>query len=183
VGRIIIGTAFSRYARALAEAAFERGEAYADELYAQAGQLLEILGTDAEFAAFLVSPRVTPEEKEETLRNVFGVGLSGEIYGLLNLLFRRGRGGQIAGVLESFLSLVRERKGVITAEVTSAETLSDPQLENIRAILGKNLNKTVEIEAKTDKSLLGGLRVSIGGWAADFSVKRQLEDIRRLLSS
>ncbi|MCL2351013.1 MAG: ATP synthase F1 subunit delta [Firmicutes bacterium] len=181
MGGVNTGAGPSRYARALAELAQEIGPERADELSAQAGSLACALGNGADLAALMTSPRVSREEKNELLRNIFGEGLSEEIYGLVDLLLRKGRAGMIGPVLERFRALAREQKRVTAAEVVSAVPLTDSQIGKIREILEKSLAKTVEITAETDPSLIGGLRVTADGFAADWTVKGRLDGLKKRL--
>ena len=181
MGRIVNNVWPSRYARALTELAADRGPAYMDALHAQAGNLLDVFSSDAEFAALMANPRLSAQEKGGVLRKAFGEGLAEEIYGLLDLLFRKARASGITAVLERFRALVREQKRVAAAEISSAVPLTAQQTENIRKTLEKKLNKQVEVSVKIDPSLIGGLRVTADGMAADATVKNRIDGLKRQL--
>ena len=69
-------------------------------------------------------------------------------------------------------------RGEITAEVTSARTLSDAQqaalLETLRASVGKK----VQLDLKVDPALIGGLVVKVGSRMIDSSLRSKLQRLQ-----
>ena len=63
----------------------------------------------------------------------------------------------------------------------SAVALDPEQTLALRAALEKVSVKTVELETKVDASVLGGLRVTLGGRTLDGTVVAQLGALRRHL--
>lgn len=68
-------------------------------------------------------------------------------------------------------------------EAVSATPLGEAQLQALRAAIGKSLGLTVDLKTRVDESLLGGLRVTIGGRTYDGSVRTQLRALRERLAA
>jgi F-type H+-transporting ATPase subunit delta len=76
--------------------------------------------------------------------------------------------------------LLRQRRNIALAQVTSAIPLNDTQKEQLRQkLLALTSAQGVELELSVDPSLIGGLAIKIGSQIVDVSVRGQL---RRLAS-
>ncbi|MDR3239519.1 MAG: ATP synthase F1 subunit delta [Clostridiales bacterium] len=171
--------AAGRYAEALFQLAEEKN---ALELFhGQSRLILDILQQDAEFAALLRHPRIKWLEKEAWIHKAFSGKISKELIGLLVLLLKKGRGGEIYAVLDAFNERARARKGIISARVSSAAALTGDQLAQVRAKLETIFHKEVEIETDVDPSLIGGLKIQASGLLIDGSVKNTLHNFKRKL--
>ncbi len=67
------------------------------------------------------------------------------------------------------------------AHVTAAVELGPAQKQAVLAALEKQTGKKIEMKAEVDPSLIGGLRVEIGGRVFDGSLKTQLKRIEDTL--
>lgn len=84
----------------------------------------------------------------------------------------------IGEIYKNFVSLTKESKNILEAEVTSVIALNDKQLEEIRSALQKKyLGKSIEINKVIDKNILGGIVIKIGSLVIDASLKNQLDQI------
>ena len=64
------------------------------------------------------------------------------------------------------------------AVVISAAALSEKQVAALEKSLSAKLDKPVEISCRVDPSVIGGLRIHVGGFSLDRTVKRQLNDMK-----
>lgn len=168
-----------RYAVALFELAKETNKI--DEFDVQVKSIHSIIKGDKEFLAVLNHPRVTGAEKFSLFENVFKGNVSEEILGLISIIVNKNRETEIIEILETFLNLVKEYKGITTAFVYSATKLTESQIEAIKEKLSKKLNKEVIIETKEQPELIGGLLINVDGKVIDNSIKKGLKDIRKSL--
>ena len=63
------------------------------------------------------------------------------------------------------------------ASVISARELSERQSETLAALLSRKLHKPVELDLKTDPSLLGGLLIYVEGNLIDHTIKKHMQDM------
>ncbi|GAB47031.1 F0F1 ATP synthase subunit delta [Mobilicoccus pelagius] len=97
------------------------------------------------------------------------------------LLHPRGR--KFAAVMEEQFDVVSRRRDQMTAVVTSAVPLSWEQQERLAAGLARVYGHKMFVTVAVDPSVLGGLRVKVGGELIDGTVARRLEDVRRAMGA
>lgn len=100
---------------------------------------------------------------------------------LVQLLVERDRVLLLPAVAEAFAEAWNEARGVLSAVAVSAVELDPAQKQALSEALEKVSGKTVELQTKVDASVLGGLRVSLGGRTLDGTIGAQLGALRRRL--
>jgi len=173
-------TAARRYAEAAFEVAQRDGtvEAWRAELD-DAGTI----AADETVGRSLANPAVALETREAMAESVFGKVVSAPVLNLIRLMLRRGRIGQLPRVAAEFRRLDNARLGVTLATATSAAPLSQDEVGALTARLEQMTGGRVEVDLRTDPSLLGGLVVRIGDRLIDGSVRGRLERLRNQLVS
>jgi F-type H+-transporting ATPase subunit delta len=84
--------------------------------------------------------------------------------------------------LKSLLSKVSEEdRSQSQAIVTSAVVLTESEKATVAAIIEKIVGHAVELKCQVNQDLLGGMRISVGDWVLDTSLKKQLEKLRSYL--
>ncbi len=168
-----------RYANALFDLALESSklDVFEDEVKL----VLETFENDKEFLLVFNHPQITGEEKMSILEKAFKGKISDDIMGLFSVALRKNRETQIIDMLKIFVKKAEDYKGIETAFVTSAKPLSEAQIESIKDKLSQNLNKQIFIQADVDETLLGGVRIKVGGHIIDGSIKKQLDDLKKQL--
>jgi F-type H+-transporting ATPase subunit delta len=81
-------------------------------------------------------------------------------------------------MVQGFAQLMASHRGEIAGEVTSAHPMSAAQLDVLRAQLKAAVGSDVQIDAKVDPSLLGGLIVKIGSRMIDSSLRTKLQNLK-----
>ncbi len=81
-------------------------------------------------------------------------------------------------MIKDYQALLATARGEATAQVTSAQPLSDSQMSDVEASIKQAMGTKVAIDAKVDESLLGGLVVKVGSRLVDTSLKTQLSQLR-----
>lgn len=169
--------AASRYASSLFELAQEQKNVAAIEKDAQS--LLGAFGVSQALTQALSSPLNSVEEKTSVLAAIGKkLKLSKIVQNFLFVVAGNRRAGEISSMLSAFLALAAKARGGIKAEVTTAQALSDAQLVELKASLGKAFNADVEIETSVNPELIGGLVVKIGSRLFDDSIKTKLENMK-----
>jgi F-type H+-transporting ATPase subunit delta len=74
--------------------------------------------------------------------------------------------------------MVARDRGEVQATVTSARSLGDGEMTELRAILKSRLGREPRIETKVDSTLLGGLVVKVGSRMIDSSLRTKLNGFR-----
>ena len=173
-------TAARRYAEAAFEVAQRDGtvEAWRSELDA-AGEI----AADDQVGRMLGNPAVALETRTEMAESILGKTVSKPVLNLIGLMLRRGRIEQLPRVAAEFRRLDNARQGITLATATSAAPLSPDEVQALTARMEQLTGGLVELDLRTDPSLLGGLVVRIGDRLIDGSVRGRLERLRNQLVS
>ena len=173
---MIITNVAQRYAEALYETAKE--SQLTEFIGEQLEQLLRVLKTDRELDLAFRSPAVTPNRRRLLLEECFQGQLHPYVLNLCSLLWSKGRARTLPMVVSAYRQMLRRDAGVITAELISADNLTEEQLAPLRQALERRFGQPVVVEMKVDRSLLGGVRVRVGNTVLDGSVRGHLRSLR-----
>jgi len=97
------------------------------------------------------------------------------------MLAERDRLVLIRNLLSSFSERVMAHRHVVRAEVTTAAPIDARRTEAIREGLAKLTGRAVNLAAKVDPGIIGGVVARIGSTVYDGSVTRQLEKMKERL--
>ncbi len=177
MAKLISGT----YGEALFQLAVE--EQKEDQILEEVISLQKILAENGELNELMNHPKISKEEKEEVLKNVFQNRLCDELTGFLLLILQKDRYGEINGILEFFVGKMKEYKGIGTAYVTTAVTLRDKQKAEIEEkLLMTTAYREMEVHYEEDKTLIGGMVIRIGDRVVDSSIRTKLERLTKDLT-
>ena len=84
-------------------------------------------------------------------------------------------------VLSTFIAMVEERLGVLSATVVSAVELEAKQQDQLRDHLSSYFGKEISLHAEVDSSLRGGMIARVGDIVFDGSLNTHIERMRRRL--
>lgn len=154
-----------------------------DELWKEASMIYEAVDENPEFLSALCHPEMTMEKKLSLLQDVFQKELSQNMMGLLNVLVKKGRIGEILSVLDYFMEQVMAYKKIGEVTVRTPMPLSEEQREKIEnKLLEVSEYETVSVDYQIDESLLGGMVIRIGNRVLDNSIRTKLDAMTRELS-
>lgn len=170
-----------RYARALVEIAVE--DHTEDRVLVELQDFCAAIAADGkELRNALCSPMFSAEERIAVLSAVGPrLGLSKTTTNFLRLLAERGRVGLIDEVRRIYTTAMDERAGRVRVEIYTTDPLTPQREAGIRETFQQATGKTVVLDARIDKSLIGGLVARIGDRVYDASLRSRLEDIKRRL--
>ena len=169
-----------RYALALFELASEQKklEAVGQDLAA----LSRALAESAELKALTTSPLVGRDEAVKAVAaTAAAMKLDGITANFLGVLARNRRLAQLPGVIRAFNTLSARHRGELTAEVTSAHSLDDGQVDAIRQNLRTRMGRDIAVDLNVDPAILGGLVVKIGSQMIDGSIRTKLNTLAQAM--
>ncbi|HSZ53687.1 MAG TPA: F0F1 ATP synthase subunit delta [Caulobacteraceae bacterium] len=170
----------ARYAQALFELAVE-GRAL-EPVEADLKGLTELLRQSPDLRRLLVSPRFSAEEKGKGLAAVAErAGVQALTAKFLGLLAANRRTNALTQIVAAFQRLAAERRGLVSAQVTTALPLTDAQTAALKSALRQAIGKDPEIEARIDPAILGGVKVRVGSRLYDASLKSRLDSLKYAL--
>jgi len=174
----LASSAAKRYAQAIFSLGKERNtlDAWQSDL-----TLLSSLVENGQVAIYLTNPSVTPDKKLATLESALGASVQPETRNLAKLLIERNRTELIPEIKELVDAQVREDRGIIIADVTTAERLNEAEQELVRAKLHDLTGQTIQLATRVDPEIIGGIIIRIGDQVIDGSVRNKLEKMRSRL--
>jgi F-type H+-transporting ATPase subunit delta len=167
------------YARSLFEVALEQEKL--DVVREQLGQVAESLNANRGMMTFFFSPYFSTEEKKDGLHKAVTDG-DPTVVNFLELLVEKHRMTELFRIRREFEALWDEENKLLPVEITSAVELDDAVVKNIGDKIAEQTGREVELSAKVDPDVLGGLVVRVGNTVLDASVQRRLERLRKELA-
>jgi F-type H+-transporting ATPase subunit delta len=172
-----VETVARRYANALADVVLNSGETATVQAELKQWQML--FDGSSELTAVFDNPAINHSDKRKVLEGLVDRAKpSKTTANFLRVLSDNGRIGELATINDRFASVLEERSGVVSAEITSARELPEDERSAFKANLEKLTGKRVEINYAVDKEIIGGVITRIGSTVYDGSVKTHLETLK-----
>ena len=144
--------------------------------------LLSSVKENPEWVKFLSAYAVSKEEKYAAIERVYLAPVYDERFrNFLKVIVEHNRVNILEEILEDVLSLINEATGVKEGILFSSAPLSDAEISSIEAKFAKKLGCKVKLHAKTDHSLLGGVKVQLDGRVYDGTLRARLFELKRSL--
>jgi F-type H+-transporting ATPase subunit delta len=169
--------AATRYARALYETAREQDclDAVGDDIEAVGN----LLAASDDFAHFIAYPGVEPARQVAVLNHLFGEQAAPLTNRFLAFLVEKSRLDVLTDICAAFGKLYDDAKGVLRVQVISARPLADDQAAALADRLGQRFARTILPTHSVDPALIAGFVIVAGDQVLDFSVRSQLDDLKK----
>ena len=174
----------TRYASALADVVTTGANAAAETTLGELQAFESVLRSSTELQNALISPAVPPSRKRAVVgRLADTLKLSRVTRNFLFVLIDHRRIASLADIVQSFETVADERLGFARADVTSAREIAEPQRKQLNAQLERLSGKRIRARYSVDDSLIGGVVARIGSTVYDGSVRGQLNNLGKRLST
>lgn len=164
-----------RYALSLLNLAVEQGKL--EQVKDDMALISATISGSRDLLLMLQSPIIKTDTKQKVLHAIFKSSVSDMSLQFMNLIASKSREAITGDIAEAFLTLYKEHKSIVTAEVTTALPLTAEQREAVKKALVSS-NKTIELMEKTDPAIIGGMQVKVGDKRIDASVRKKLNELR-----
>lgn len=173
----IMASVAGRYASAMFELAQEQSQL--PQVEQDLGNLQALLDESEDLRRMVRSPVFSAEDQSRALEAVLSrIGVAPLTMNFVKLIARNRRLFALGDVMKAFRGLVARSRGEVEADVTSATTLTDDQMAALKETLKASIGKDVQVTAKVDPSLLGGLIVKVGSRMIDSSLRTKLATLK-----
>jgi F-type H+-transporting ATPase subunit delta len=174
-------TAATRYARALFDVAVKE-KADLEQIEREIGEFAGLFTAYPQLERVLLNPAVPVQRKRAAVVDVLDrTKFQPVLTKLLTMLAERDRLVLVPDVRTAFSERVMDYRNVVRAEVTTAAPIDPKRTEAIRSGLAKLTGRTVNLDARVDPAIIGGVVARIGSTVYDGSVTRQLEKMKERL--
>ena len=166
------------YAVALYELSKENAEL--DRVEISMKSLKKLLDTSSDFKDMTLNPTVTKEDKKNVIFAIADQNnFPGSLKNFLGFVALKNRLFFLNKIIESFLNLVSNNKGELTAKLITAKKLSPQEQENIKNEFLKDFKSPLNIDFKHDTNLIAGLIMQVGSVMIDTSIKTKLKKLEK----
>jgi F-type H+-transporting ATPase subunit delta len=167
-----------RYARALYEVGKDSNEV--DKIETDVKIFQSLFDSNFEIKNFIQNPTHVIETQNKVLDILSEkLGFTKNLKNFFFLLIKKRRMFFVKKITDNFLKLCSKNRGEIKASLITSKALSSNELENISAELSSSMNSTIKFDHKVDQSLIGGLKLQLGSFMIDTSIKNKLKKYKQ----
>lgn len=171
----------SRYATALIELAEE--SKVLDKVEKDIIDLLAMVQGSADLASMIASPVLAMKQQEAAILAVADKAKFQDITKkFLGVLVRNRRLGALVSIIEAAQRGIAARRGEVVADVQTAQAMTAAQAKALQDALSKSMGCNVQLNARVEPGILGGMIVTVGSQMIDDSVARKLERLQGVMS-
>ena len=169
-----------RYSRALFEVSKESNELEKAENHIKNFQSLYDLSLDIK--NFFKNPTQSINQQIEVINLLSEkLGFSKNLKNFFLLLIEKRRIFFVKKISETFLKICSAKRGEIKASLISSKELSKSELGEVSNALSKAMGATLKFDYKVDKDLIGGLKIQLGSFMIDTSIKNKLKKFEQAM--
>ena len=167
-----------RYSRALFEVAQEASEL--EKIENDIKNFAILLNNSQEIKNFIHNPTESKENQYRVLELLADkLNFSKSLNNFMFLLVEKRRIFFVEKIIDSFLRLCSQKRGEVKASLISSKELSEAELDNISKELSSSTSSTIKFNYKVDKELIGGLKLQLGSFMIDTSIKNKLNKYKQ----
>ncbi len=167
-----------RYSRALFEVAKEANELEKTENDIK--NFSYLLKNSLEIKNFIHNPTQSIENQNSLIILLADkLNFSKILKNFMFLLLEKRRIFFIEKIFDSFSRLCSLKKGEVKASLISSKELSETELDSISKELSSSTSSTIKLDYKIDKELIGGLKLQLGSFMIDTSIKNKLSKYKQ----
>lgn len=168
-----------RYAKSLLELAQEKN--ILDTVLNDMKSFSKVYEENSSLAHALSSPVINSDKKLAVLKQVFEKSFNPLSIQFFDIIVRKNREQYLKAIADGFIEQYNTLKNVAKATVKSATALSEDVLAQITKHIEQQTGKTIQLTAKVDENLIGGLVVQVGDRLFDASIAGKLGKLKNEL--
>ncbi len=170
----------SRYAKSIFELAVEKN--ILTEVHNDFLTVNTTLEESKELNNVLKSPIITGDIKLNILKSIFAANFNPLTILFFGIIIRKGREKDLLDIAKHFHEMFNESKGIVKAKLITAFEPSQELLTQIQQILKSQLASEIELETKTDKTLIAGFKIELKDRLFDASLQKKIQKVRQELT-
>jgi len=168
------------YGRSLFDVASEHDKT--DLLREQLGQFADALQANRDLAIFFFSPYFSTPEKKDGLKKAVE-GADETLVNFLELLIEKHRMPAIFRIRRVFDRLWEKAHHVLPVQIATAVALDEGVARRLGDRIEETTGQKVELTARVDPDILGGIVLRVGNSILDASIRNRLDNLRKAVAS
>ncbi|WP_349408825.1 F0F1 ATP synthase subunit delta [Pseudalkalibacillus sp. SCS-8] len=171
-----------RYAAALFDVVKEKHSL--DQVEKELRGVQAVFEENEKLLTIMNHPKISADDKKSLLSKILGSQLSEPVHNTILLMVDRKREAMIPSMVDQYILLANEERGVADATIYSVRLLTEEEKQSISKTFSERINvNELRVENVIDQDLIGGIKVKIGNRIFDGSVNGKLNRIQRQLVS
>lgn len=170
-----IGVISVRYTRALLKRSVEAKNE--DQVYKEMAQIAKSYIDVPELKHTIDNPMLANTTKQRLLQTAAGEKVSELTQNFIKIVLKEGRESIMQFMANSFVTLYRQHKNVISGKLITAAPVSADIQNRMKQMVMSNTNGTVEFETEVNPDIIGGFILEYDTYRMDASVKSKLNTI------
>ena len=163
-----------RYSRALFEVSKELNEL--DKVENDVKNFQSLFTSNLDIKNYLKNPTQSTHEQKKFINLLSdSLDFSKNLKNFFLLLIEKRRIFFVKKICENFLRLCAKKRGEVKVSLISSKELSESELDKISNELSESMGSTLKFDYKVDKELIGGLKIQLGSFMVDTSIKNKLK--------
>ncbi len=163
-----------RYSRALFEVANEVNEL--DKIETDVKNFQKLFNSSFEIKNFIKDPTQSIRTQNNAINLIAEkLNFSKNLKNFFLLLIEKRRIFFVKKISDSFLRLCSKKRGEVKASLISSKELSETELNKISQDLSQSMGSIIKFDYKMDEKLIGGLKLQLGSYMIDTSIKNKLK--------
>ena len=173
-------TTASRYSLALYELSHEENSL--EEVESHSNLFLKLIHESEDFNSLIKDPTNSVEDLNNVLSKIAETyNLNKLLTKFLSFLISKRRFFFVQLILKDFVNTCSKKRGEIKASLISSKELSKSELDEISKDLSATMGSILKFDYKVDKELIGGLKLQLGSFMIDTSIKSKLKKYEQIM--
>ena len=136
-----------------------------------------------DFILLLGAPNLPKAERCRILDNSFRGRLHAYVLNFLKILTEKGYMRYFSDCVKAYRELYNQDHGILPVTAVTAVPMTDKQVKALTMKLQQITGKRIELVAKLDPHILGGMRLDYDGKRVDDTVAHRMDSVRNMLRS
>jgi len=165
-----------RYANALYDFALETGNV--ENVFQDITQIQKVITTNKELKIILESPIIPKDKKQNIIREIFQKNVSENTFQFFTLIAKKNRTPHLLMICSQFVKIYYKNHNIKEAFITSAQLLSEKQMQYLKTFLEENAPYTFKLHFSVDAKIIGGLIIKIDDYYYDASIQTKINKLK-----
>lgn len=167
-----VGVISVRYARALLKGSTEAE--LEDKVYSEMQKLALSYLEVPELRSMIDNPMLSKDSKAKLVATATGGDPCKLTKAFTNLVLKEDRENILQFMANSYITLYRKQKNIISGKLTTAAKVSSTMETRVRQLVESKTNGTVEFDTAVNPDIIGGFILEYDTYRLDASVKTKL---------
>ncbi len=137
-----------------------------------------VCAENRELNAVFRNPEVKAPKKIAIVDDIFAASVCKTTMAFIHFVVRKNRSVNLKGISTSYLDLYRESRGIVLSQITTAEPVDEATRALATRVIADYTHKEVELVAKTDPKIIGGLAMEFDNMMYDARISTYLMKLR-----